>query len=375
MINRNELTHNWNIICEVDLLHYGHSPDNLLALLKKHHKPNFGPNDKIFVRHEDTDYFYLDQPIGFSVYNLMRCWEKAKLPWHVMVFVSQMYDYGRAIKKHWKFHKNDMPTFLSPMVCEYAYENSVKTWLPSDNDYDIQYQAIALLGKPRAHRIALYKFLKQNNLFDKVATNYNVTDYDKVQGYTPKTPELEPYNTINPILDSVSARTSNINESLFLSAQYPEINEINQVRLDVHRTDPKLKGDFKNFYKESLVDIVCETMFASPHTYISEKLLRPIFYGKPFILLGPPHTLSFLHAHGIKTFDAWWDEDYDYETDHQLRFIKCCRIIERISGLTVKQCKQILEEMRPTLKHNQQVLTHYIDTTYTKLYKEKLCLK
>lgn len=372
MINRKDLEHNWNVICEVDLLHYGDRPDELLQLLKKHHKKWFSPEDKIFVRHEDVDYFYLDNPIGFHVYNLMHCWQKANIPWHVMLFVTQMSDYGRAIEKHWQFNEYDSPTFLYPMVCEYAYEHSVKKWLPSDCEYDIQYPAITLMGTSRAHRVMLYKFLKQQNLFDKVATNYNMIQGVNPVGHNIQAKTIEPANEHDSTLDVVHARTVNTNESLFYDCKYPEIAEIASVELDHSREDEKLQGDFKNFYRNSLIDIVTETLFASPHTYVSEKLLRPIFYEKPFILVGPPKTLAFLRAHGIKTFDAWWEEDYDYETDHQLRFIKCCRIIERISGFTTKQCAQMLEEMRPVLAHNKQVLTNYIDSTFTKLYKEKL---
>lgn len=373
MINRTDLEQNWNIICEVDLLHYGNHPDQLLALLKKHHRSNFKSEDKILVRHEDVDYFYLDNPIGFHFYNLMHCWQKANIPWHVMLVVTQMYDYGRAVKKHWKFHQMDQPTFLYPLVCEYAYEASLKHWQPNEHEYNIQYPAITLMGTSRAHRVMTYKFIKHRNLFDRIATNYNIVNGVVKDPLNTKT--IETADESDDTLDVVHARTVNINESLFYDCNYPEIAEIASVALDQSHEDRRLQGDFKNFYRQSLIDVVTETMFAIPHTYISEKLLRPIFYEKPFILIGPPKTLAFLHAHGIKTFDAWWDEDYDYETDHQLRFLKCCSIIERVSGFTVKQCNEMLEEMRPILEHNKRVLTNYIDTTFTTLYKEKLCLK
>lgn len=53
--------------------------------------------------------------------------------------------------------------------------------------------------------------------------------------------------------------------------------------------------------------------------FITEKTMKPIMYGHPFVLLGDTHSLKNLQSWGFKTFSELFDQMYDNETDFDKR--------------------------------------------------------
>jgi hypothetical protein len=76
----------------------------------------------------------------------------------------------------------------------------------------------------------------------------------------------------------------------------------------------------------------------------------------PFILVAPPHTLSYLKTFGFKTFSNWWDESYDSEEDHYKRIIKIFDLIDYINLKSLDELKIIYAEMFDVLEHNKEIL-------------------
>jgi hypothetical protein len=74
------------------------------------------------------------------------------------------------------------------------------------------------------------------------------------------------------------------------------------------------------------------------------------------VLVAPPLSLKYMREMGFKTFDKWWDESYDTETDHTRRLMKILDLIEHIDSLTDAQCVNMYREMTPTLMHNAENL-------------------
>ena len=112
------------------------------------------------------------------------------------------------------------------------------------------------------------------------------------------------------------------------------------------------RPDLKEIYEQSFVDIVTETRLAQPYGNYSEKVLQPIQYKKPFILLAPPHTLKYLKEHGYQTFDKWWNEDYDECEDHGERLAKIFTIIQDILMKPMIELGEMYKEMSAVVEHN-----------------------
>ena len=125
-----------------------------------------------------------------------------------------------------------------------------------------------------------------------------------------------------------------------------------------------------NFYKDIFVDIVTETRFAQPCANYSEKVLHPIQYMKPFILLAPPHALKYLKESGYQTFDQFWDESYDETEDHGERLRKILELIKFILDKPIEELHTMYQQMMPVIEHNRQTfmsltaVPNYDDTEF-----------
>jgi hypothetical protein len=122
----------------------------------------------------------------------------------------------------------------------------------------------------------------------------------------------------------------------------------------------KKQGDnedrLKMVYYDVFCDVVTESRFAQPTSNYSEKVYRPMFYKKPFIMVGPPHTLDYMREQGFKTFDEFWDESYNKMEDHESRLFAIFKLIEQINKMSIGELKEMYDRMLPIVEHNRKVL-------------------
>lgn len=111
----------------------------------------------------------------------------------------------------------------------------------------------------------------------------------------------------------------------------------------------------ETFYNDSFCEIVTETRFAQPTANFSEKLLRPIQYKRPFILLAPPFTLEYLKNYGFETFNNFWDESYDTIQNHEKRLLKIFEILEEIDSYSLSELTDMYKQMNSIFIKNIEV--------------------
>lgn len=94
-----------------------------------------------------------------------------------------------------------------------------------------------------------------------------------------------------------------------------------------------------------------------------------MFCAQPFILIGNPNSLTKLKEYGFQTFDKWWDESYDTESDFTNRLGKIIDIMEEISTWDKEKMYKITKEMESVFINNFNVMvnTNEIYETYKKL--------
>jgi hypothetical protein len=160
---------------------------------------------------------------------------------------------------------------------------------------------------------------------------------------------LEGTNTLNQnspyVLDFEFSHSTEINHHYF-KPRFPEhknITTLDWFAIEKH-------------YKDVFVDIVTESRFAQPTANYSEKVQQAMLYFKPFVLVAPPYTLKYLHEHGFKTFNEFWDESYDTTENHDERMIKILDVIKKISDMSIEECNDMYQKMLPILEHNQKLL-------------------
>jgi hypothetical protein len=121
----------------------------------------------------------------------------------------------------------------------------------------------------------------------------------------------------------------------------------------------------KDEYEKTYFSIVSETDAYSWYLFITEKTLKPIMNLHPFLINGNPHILRHLKKLGFQTFDKWWDESYDNETDYKKRTELLVKQIVILCNKTHEEWIKMLQEMQPILYYNKNLLKQkYISNSY-----------
>jgi hypothetical protein len=120
-------------------------------------------------------------------------------------------------------------------------------------------------------------------------------------------------------------------------------------------------------HSKTFVNIVNESLTNENCVFFSEKIFKPIFMCQPFILFGNPYSLKKLKEIGYQTFDKWWDESYDLETDFTRRLEKIVDVMIEIASWDSHKLYEVTNEMEDVLFHNFNVLMS--DSDIISLYK------
>lgn len=102
------------------------------------------------------------------------------------------------------------------------------------------------------------------------------------------------------------------------------------------------------------ISVVLETVFDDCKIHLTEKILRPIACGHPFVLAAGAGSLEYLRSYGFKTFDPWLNEDYDLETDSVRRLQKIIQSMKMFADLPAQQKTQTYQQIKKIADYNQQ---------------------
>ena len=113
-----------------------------------------------------------------------------------------------------------------------------------------------------------------------------------------------------------------------------------------------------SYYEKTYFELVCETMGAidgDDTFFLTEKTLKPIAVGHPFIILSTKHFLRNLRGLGFKTFGDFIDESYD---DCDKVEDKVEIISKNLERLDMDASKKFYEDARAIREHNQNHLMY-----------------
>jgi len=122
-------------------------------------------------------------------------------------------------------------------------------------------------------------------------------------------------------------------------------------------------------FNSTAISVVLETIFDDSRIHLTEKTLRPIACGHPFVLAAGPHSLEYLRSYGFKTFAPWIDESYDQETDSLLRLEKIINCMNKINLLGATEFDQFLIEIRHIADFNKK---HFFSNAFQQQVIEEL---
>jgi hypothetical protein len=116
------------------------------------------------------------------------------------------------------------------------------------------------------------------------------------------------------------------------------------------------------FYEETYFSVVsCTHAFKWQEATVgfTEKEIKPILFKQPFLLHSIDGSLKILRGMGFLTFDKWFDESYDYESNDYARMHKLILETIRLSSIPDHEWDKMLGEMQPILLHNYNILVKY----------------
>lgn len=367
MTHQDFITADINVLNVFNLLEYDQNFNLLVERLLAIKKDHYAPTDKIIILHNDTEYFYYNNKLGFTMHNLLTCWRDLDIPYHVMVVYTNHSDLDQAIDP-FIVHQRDRPLVIPTLVNNQSWASLMIAKPPFELSKNIVHSAFCLMGVARQHRIKFFQYLLKNNLFDYIKVNYKSEFHKKLRHISPDNERLN--DVVHPatqLSTAIYTFPHRINETCFSQSRYKDIVDLNSFK-DYPRSD--LIGNTSDFYNDFFLEVVLETVFDYPHVFVSEKTLKPLLCKTPFVMFSAKGTLSYLKKHGFKTFDNFWDESYDDESDSQLRFLKCCDITKNIITKPLDELDNMYRAMTPILEHNRARLFEYIETDYKPLYNK-----
>ena len=111
-----------------------------------------------------------------------------------------------------------------------------------------------------------------------------------------------------------------------------------------------------DFLNQGLVYLITESYGDCPHAYFTEKTWKAFVAGVPFMMIGPRYSLQALQELGFKTFNHWWNEDYDNLPNVADRIEAVVKELEILNQLTEHQTQDLCNELLPVLEYNR---SHY----------------
>jgi hypothetical protein len=102
------------------------------------------------------------------------------------------------------------------------------------------------------------------------------------------------------------------------------------------------------------ISVVLETVVDGNKIHLTEKIIRSLACGHPFIVAAGPGSLEYLRSYGFKTFSPLIDEDYDQETNTVIRLQKIISAMKKFNDLSTNRKSCVYREIKKIANYNRQ---------------------
>jgi hypothetical protein len=223
--------------------------------------------------------------------------------------------------------------FKNTLICHSELNSKELDKYTQNNFTGVYYWAHALIARDWFRFAQLDQTLKQKNVqFDFLIYN---RAWSGTREYRLKFAELLAKNNLHQhclmgfnSIDGIhySAHKFN-NPALQISA-----NDLDNY-FNKNDSLPTASADYcTQDYQHTAIEVVLETLFDDSRLHLTEKSLRPIACGQPFILAATAGSLEYLRSYGFKTFSSVFDESYDSIKDPMARLGAIVNLMNNIKN-------------------------------------------
>lgn len=344
-----------------DTAQYDLNMYQLYSDLRKLQRESYDPEYRFIFAHYDTEY-YLDKTYpGLTLLNLQRILSNLEISNYFCLILSQQ-DISDKLKFLQKQETTDLTAIASIKYQNYCHTNefllpkidpSIKT-----HSGKISKKYLCLNRRARFHRHVLFSLLDHNELLDDGLVSYlsykwSVPEViNRGSDETDITENLCLLNTSNStrVNDRWLLRNKNVKKSVsnipvgYVFKNFDESTNATASDL-AERRETSLE-------QKCFLHVVSESVYNYPSSYITEKTIYPVLCKRPFVIVGPPGSITNLQSLGFKTFDHWWDESYDRIEDNEQRLLAIVNIIKQICQKDISVLQDICNEMESVLEYN-----------------------
>lgn len=135
--------------------------------------------------------------------------------------------------------------------------------------------------------------------------------------------------------------------------QSPPVGSLDSAEIgDQYNSSCNTNFSLLKFYNQFDVELVCETYCYGDAFFPTEKTVRPIAAGKPFLTFGPPRFLERIKNLGFQTYSDFWDESYD-----QLEGVARWQAMQTaIADIARQYNRQWMQSLNTVAEYNRQHL-------------------
>jgi hypothetical protein len=199
---------------------------------------------------------------------------------------------------------------------------------------------LCLGGYPRAHKVMLLSTLWARGALNHFAWSAGTPTRVMADGF---------YSRATKLGADINCLSSYLNDAL------PHVLDI-----DVGASKQNGASFVPAIYELGSVHLILETDYKPTRLRYTEKTIKAIYAGVPFIILASPGVLELLKSHGFLTFHPHINETYDAIDSYAARSTAIADEIDRLLALSNKEFVETLVRLSVVAKHNQQwIIGHF----------------
>lgn len=119
----------------------------------------------------------------------------------------------------------------------------------------------------------------------------------------------------------------------YVNFSFADVSTLLQPIADLYETNElDVENQLYRYYRATDFDIIIETatLPGENQQFLTEKTLRALALGQPFLTYNGTGSLQHLRDLGFKTYESCWDESYDNIQDNNKRFNAVCAQISNL---------------------------------------------
>jgi len=355
-----------NICNRNDLLIYRFFPhgskklEHLVTLTLNTHSwfHNITSHNMIFHDQEPLQYdFYNNEDFLTNLQKRKRLWRaesESALRCHADVFYKMLTPTHIRSKIHFPINANDQV-----LLCHSEKNSSELERYEQNNFIGVYYWSHALIARDWFRHARLDPVLVVN--FEQITKDFLI--YNRAWASTREYRLTFIEILLNQNLHTVCKVTFNDTDS---GNHYAD-HKFTNVKLAIARKDienyigptdasASASADYNNTdYATTAIEVVLETLFDDSRNHLTEKSLRPIACGRPFILAATPNSLQYLRDYGFETFHGLIDESYDTISDPRERLCAIANEMQRINLLSPDSKQKLWQQLYTISTRNKQL--------------------